>query len=130
PEGQARKSLACPSGSENRRPEQSYIDRICLPGKTMQADGNGTPVKEISGADPTRRSKMWKLGTLVGLLLLAAPGSAQEVYRNVSAGKLEALLQELKINARKVGSKNDGIVYYHFKHDSYEIRLHNYNGKD
>jgi hypothetical protein len=73
---------------------------------------------------------MWKLGTLVGLLLMASPALGQEVYRNVTSEKVEALLKELNISARKVGGKGDGIVYYHFKQDNFEIRLHNYGGKD
>lgn len=76
---------------------------------------------------------MWKLGILAGLLsllLLASPGASQEVYRQVSAEKLEALLGKMNISFRKVPSKTEGIVYYHFKRENFEVRLHNYNGKD
>ena len=76
---------------------------------------------------------MWKLGVLSGLLsllLFASPGASQEVYRQVSAEKLEALLGKMNIGFRKVPSKNDGIVYYHFKRENFEVRLHNYAGKD
>lgn len=75
-------------------------------------------------------SKMAILPALAALLLAVPSGGAQEVYRNVSAEKLRSLLKELKIDYREVPSKNEGIVYYHFKHDNHDIRLHNYNGKD
>ena len=65
---------------------------------------------------------MCNLGILAGLaaslLLCPSPAAAQEVYRNVSSEKLEALLKDMNISARKVASKNDGIFYYYFKQDN------------
>src|ERR1700722_16130536 len=84
----------------------------------------------------SRRKKMRKLGILAGLasfwLLSASTVAAQEVvYRQVSAEKLEAILKDLDITYRKVENQNDkGIVFYHFKRNNYDVRLHNYNGKD
>ena len=37
---------------------------------------------------------------------------------------------KLNINYRKVANKNEEVVFYHFKRNNYEIRLHNYGGKD
>ena len=76
---------------------------------------------------------MCKWASLLSLAcaLLAAPrGGAQEIYKNVSKEKLEALLREMKIDYRKADTKNDGTYYYYFKHDNFDIRLHNYSGKD
>jgi hypothetical protein len=77
---------------------------------------------------------MWKMGILPGLanLLLIVPcvGAQETVYKNVSKEKIEAILRELKIEYRSSESKSEGTYYYYFKYENYDVRLHNYNGKD
>src|SRR5438046_5337233 len=59
-----------------------------------------------------------------------APSDGKKVYRNVTADKLEAILKGMKIDAKKVKGKAEGIWFYDFEKNDYKIRLHNYQGND
>ena len=59
-----------------------------------------------------------------------APADDKQVYRNVAAEKIEAILKSMKIDYKKVKGKADGIWFYDFERNDYKIRLHNYQGND
>lgn len=77
---------------------------------------------------------------LTGALWSAPASSGQEgtgqkdtpstVYKDVSAEKLEKILQSLGIEFKKDKGKRAGVVYYDFRKGDRPVRLHNYNGKD
>lgn len=79
---------------------------------------------------------------LSGALWAAPPDSGQAggkpkdkdapstVYKEVSAEKLEKLLESMGIEFKKVKGKREGVYYYDFRRADRSVRLHNYNGKD
>ena len=75
---------------------------------------------------------MCKWGTLIALaslvFLAGSTATAQEVYRIVTAEKLEGILKELNINFKKAPSKTDGV--YDYERNGLKIRLNNYGGRD
>ena len=77
---------------------------------------------------------MCKWRILIALASLSFLGgseaTAQEVFRNVSADKLEGILKELNINYKKVPGKTEDVSFYDYERNNFKIRLHNYGGKD
>jgi hypothetical protein len=74
-----------------------------------------------------------RIGSMMCLLLggaLAAGQSSELVHRHVSSEKLEIILKELDISARKSAGKKDGIFTYEFELKGTKVRLHNYKGDD
>lgn len=53
-----------------------------------------------------------------------------KAYRLVTPEKLEAVLDNLKIDFKKVKGKVEGVDFYDFEKNNFKIRLHNYQGKD
>lgn len=64
------------------------------------------------------------------VLVFAACGHAQQVYKNLASSKLEKILTDLSIDYKKTNGDKDGIHFYDYTRNGYKIRLHNYHGKD
>jgi len=71
------------------------------------------------------------LSLLVVVFGVPAVGQAQDkVYRSVPDDAIEKVLKGMDLNFRKSIDPKDMHAYYDFLRDGFDIRLHNYNGKD
>lgn len=64
------------------------------------------------------------------LAIIVSISSGQDVFRKVTAAKLEGILKELDITYKKTAGKSEGIFFYDYDRNGFNIRLHNYNGED
>jgi hypothetical protein len=74
---------------------------------------------------------------MAAALLCPRPAMAQAIYKNVSSATLERILGELNIKYQKSfgkdkqGKELPGVHFYHYTNKAgFQVRLHNYNGKD
>jgi hypothetical protein len=77
------------------------------------------------------RSSCWAGLGLLAFALTAGAGPGQDkVWRDVPSEKLEAILKKLNITYTKSAGKMAGVHFYDFKRGDFNIRLHNYRGRD
>lgn len=67
----------------------------------------------------------------LGIWLLAGVGTAQDkVINTVSNEKIESIMNALNITFKKSPGKKEGVTFFDYTRNNYDIRLHNYDGKD
>jgi hypothetical protein len=60
----------------------------------------------------------------------AARAQSDKVFRTLTTDKLETLLKDAGIDFKKTAAKNEGVFFYDYKKNNYDVRLHYYHGKD
>jgi Putative bacterial sensory transduction regulator len=66
---------------------------------------------------------------LVALFLVSTTASSQEVIKEISNERLEAILKSMNLDFTK-GTLNDGTLYFDYTSKNFKLRLYNYKGKD
>jgi len=54
----------------------------------------------------------------------------EETFKTADAGRLEKILQEMKIDFKKTVTKTPGHVFFEFKKNDQKVRLHSFGGTD